>query len=114
MKTNSISFGNVTAVTGKPKTIAKLNKKLNHEKSRGNLIIRDVTTMYKNVSSAGEMAQAAQRGELVDIYITGDDIKRIKDKEQGWRSLSDILCNITNYFNANTMRTNEVIENLNI
>lgn len=112
MKASSISFGRVIAVSGKSKKMDKVNKKLLPHAKTGKVMIKDVTYYYKNASPVGEMAQAAQRGESIDIYITGKDINKIKEKQPGWRSIRDILVNIEDYFSANDMFVSEVVEKI--
>lgn len=109
MKTAQVSFGKVVAVRGKPKKMDKINKKLYPYAKNGQIMIKDVTAFYKNASSDGEMAQAAQRGESVDIYITGSDIKKIQQKEPGWKCIKDILGNVEDYFCVNQMFIGDAI-----
>ncbi len=112
MKTSSVTFGSVIAVSGKSKKMDKVNKKLLPYAKTGKVMIKDVTSFYRNASPAGEMAQAAQRGESVDIYITGSDIEKIKKKQYGWRSIRDILGNLEDCFSANPMFVSDVVDKI--
>ena len=112
MKSADVSFKRVVAVTGKPKKLQKINKKLFHHAQNGQVMIKDVTYLYKNAPSNGELAQAAQRGEMVDVYITGDDIAKIKAKQQGWKSINDILSNVQEYFSINPLLLNEAVDKI--
>ncbi len=112
VKTSEITFGRVIAVCGKPKKMQKINRKLSSYAQNGIVKIQDVTSMYKNAPSSGELAQAAQRGELVDIYITGDDVRKVKEKQQGWNNIREILRNIQDSFNVNQMFISEAVEKI--
>lgn len=110
MKTAQVSFGKVVAVRGKPKKMDKINRKLYPYAKSGKVMIKDVTSFYRNASSDGEMAQAAQRGEYVDVYITGDDIKKIQQKEPGWKCIKDILGNVEDYLCVHQMLISDVVD----
>ncbi len=112
MKTSEITFGRVIAVYGKPKKMQKVNSRLGSYAQNGLVKIQDVTSMYRSAPSSGELAQAAQRGELVDIYITGDDVSKIKHKNKGWNNIREILRNLEDSFNANQMFISEVVEKI--
>ena len=111
METNNVSFGKVIAVHGKPKKMNKLMKKLEGELKTNNIMMRDVTSTYKNASPFGELARAAQNGEKVDIFITGNDIQKV-NKEEGWLSLSDLLSHIQAFYDANKVNIFDILENI--
>lgn len=112
MKTSEVSFGRVVAVYAKPKKMTKVNKKLFPQTKTGKVMIKDITSMYKHVSSAGEMAQAAQRGDSIELYITGDDVSKVVQKQSGWKSIKEILGNIDEYFDASQMFVSDIVDNI--
>ena len=82
MAIGSVSFGSVVAVSGKLNNMRKFDSvmKSNCKYKTGNIMQKDVTSHYKNASSTGLMAQSAQRGEPVQIFITGDDLLNVKQR----------------------------------
>ena len=112
MSINGISFGSVVAVSGKKSKINKLNNKLKSQALNGNIIMKDVTQHYKHATSSGLMAQAAQRGNSVEIYITGKDVEKIKTRQQGWETLDGILSNLSSYICAEEMSLGDVFEKI--
>lgn len=109
---SDVSFGRVLAIYAKPKKMNQINKKLSPYVDNGKVMIKNVTSFYKHASTSGEMAQAAQRGEVVDIFITGDDINKIKKQQSGWRSMRDILVNIEDCINAGSMYISDVVSKI--
>ena len=112
MLTSGVSFGKVIAVSGNPKKMMIVNKKLYPYTQNGTVMIKDVTSFYKNVPPHGELALAAQNGEIVDLYITREDVLNVKNKKDGWKSIQDILVNLEDSFSANKMFLNEVISRI--
>ncbi|MCD7740315.1 MAG: hypothetical protein LUH11_03095 [Candidatus Gastranaerophilales bacterium] len=96
---NNISFGSVIAVSGKPQKVNKVSSKLYTQVRLGDIIMKDVTSVYKNASSSGMLAQSAQNGDKVEIYITGNDVDKVKNKALNWDTLGGILSNLSTYFN---------------
>lgn len=112
MKASNVTFGRVVAVTGNPKKMDKINKKLMPHAQNGVVMIKDVTYLYKNAPSNGELAQAAQRGELVNLYVTGDDINKIKEKQSGWKYIKDIMAHIQDCFSINPLFISESVDKI--
>lgn len=109
MTINNVSFGSVIALSGRPNKINKINKKLHSYAQEGNVIMKDVTNYYQNASSQGVLAQSAQKGDKVEIYITGEDIEKVKNKDNNWKTVEGILSNLTSYFNTDRMNIGEAI-----
>lgn len=112
MSIGKISFGSVIAVSGKKKKVNKVNQKLTDKIQSGEIMIKDVTRAYINLPSWGAMAQAAQRGEKVEIYITGDDVQKVKRREQNWDTINGILSNLTSYHNVNENPVKDIVNNI--
>lgn len=108
MSINNISFGRVIAISGKPKKIERLNDSLKPYKQAEKVIVRDVTHIYKDAYGDGLMTQAASRGEKVSVYITGEDIPKLKQM----KSMNGILSNLQAYYNLGTMSVREAIEKI--
>ena len=112
MSVGNVSFGSVVAVSGKAGKINKVNNRLHPQSRNGNVIMKDVTEHYKHASSYGLMAQSAQKGDKVEIYITGNDVSKVKDKAKGWDTLDGILSNLSSYFNIDKMSVNDVVDKI--
>lgn len=112
MKTANISFGKVTAVSGRPSKVDKLNNRLEQRVRNGRLIKRDVTHIYKNAPSGYEIADAAAMGHKVEIYVTGEDVKKIKNRESGWNTLESVLSQITSYFSLSGTSIDQAVEKI--
>lgn len=112
MSVGRISFGRVIAVSGKEKKVQRINQILKPQTQSGNIMIKDVTKSYINSASWGAMAQAAQRGEKIEIYITGDDVQRVKRREQNWDTINGILSNLTSYQNVNEASVRDVVNDI--
>ena len=112
MKANNVSFGRVVAVSGKPKQIKRLNGRLAADAARGRVLMKDVTKNYINASSSGLMARAAQKGDTIEIYITGEDISKVKNREKNWTTIDGILANLEAYYRIGKMSISEIVENI--
>ena len=112
MSINKVSFGKVITAFGKPKKIERLNSFLSSSTSSDKVMIKDVTNIYKNSFTDGLMGQAAQRGEKVSLYITGDDIKKVKSREKNWNTMEGILSNLQGYCNLATMSVRDAAEKI--
>ena len=77
MSVNGVSFGSVVAVSGKHSKINKINNRLRPQAKMGNVIMKDVTEHYRHAPSSGLLAQSVQRGDKLEIYITGKSIKAL-------------------------------------
>ena len=109
MKTSNVSFGRVIALSGKESKINKINEKLAYKKQAGQLVIRDVTQHYKYAPSTGMLAKAAQRGDKVEIYITGEDVNKV-GKDAEWKNIDGILSHLSSYYDAAKMSIREAVE----
>lgn len=112
MAVSNVSFGSVVAISGKPGKINKVNNKMYMQSRLGNVMIKDVTSHYKKSSNFGLLAESAQKGDKVEIYITGADVAKVKDKQKSWDTLDGILSNMTTYFNIDKMSINEVVDRI--
>jgi phosphopantetheine adenylyltransferase len=61
----------------------------------------DVTHKYQFSSSSGALGKAVHNGERAIIYVTGNDVLRVKSKEKGWESIDSILYHMSDYINLN-------------
>ncbi|MCD7880001.1 MAG: hypothetical protein LUG16_08740 [Candidatus Gastranaerophilales bacterium] len=109
---NNLSFKSVIAVSGKKFQIDDLNDKLYNRAQSGNIIMKDVTEHYKNSSSSGTIAKAAQRGDKVEVYITDEDTQKVRNKEKGWNTLGGILSNIESYYSARKMSISSIFNKI--
>ena len=112
MSINPISFGKVTAVSGKPKKMDRLNASLSTEAKNGTVMIKDVTGLYKTSFIDGLMGQAAKKGDKVSIYITGNDIDKIKKREPNWDSINGIVSNLKEYYNLEIISVHDTIRRI--
>ncbi|MBE7704979.1 MAG: hypothetical protein E7Z90_04095 [Cyanobacteria bacterium SIG29] len=109
MKTTNVSFGKVIAISGKPAKMKKVNERLETRRKNGQLAMRDVTSYYKNASSGYSLADAAAKGDKVEIYITGDDLKKM-NKEPGWQTIQGILGHLTEYYNLAELSISDAVQ----
>ena len=107
MSVSSVSFGKVIAVSGKSKKVRYLRNEMS---KTPNVSVLDATDHYMSTITGGLLHKAAKRYDMIDIYITGEDYKSLKNQEEGWRDLNDILSHIDKYFNLRTTSTNTVKE----
>ncbi len=112
MSINPISFGKVTAVSGKPRKMDRLNESLSKEAKNGKVMIKDVTGLYKTSFIDGLMGQAAKKGDKVSVYITGNDIAKIKNREPNWDSINGIISNLQAYYNLETISVSDTIKRI--
>ena len=112
MAVTKVSFGTVLAVSGNPLKIKKINNTLIPHTSNGRLMMKDVTNQYAYSASDGLMAQAAQNGDRVELYITGDDVEKVHKKQRTWDTLEGILSHITSYFNVDRLYVNEAAQRI--
>ena len=112
MSVNGVSFGSVVAVSGKYGKINKINNRMHSQAKMGKVIMKDVTEHYKHAPSSGLLAQSVQRGDTLEIYITGKDVNKVKTKQSGWDTLDGILSNLSSYIQIDRMPTSEVVEQI--
>ena len=109
MKTANVSFGKVLAVYAKRSKIKKVNNALQDRANQGQLVMRDVTSNYYNAPTYGLLASAAQNGDTIEIYITGDDVKKV-GKEQGWTTIEGILSHMNACISGSKLRVEEIVD----
>ena len=112
MSINKVSFGQVIAAFGKPKKMERLNALIASSSKSDKVMIKDVTSSYKYSFTDGLMGQAAQRGERVSLYITGDDIKKVKNRDKHWKTMEGIRSNLQGYCNLATMSVRDAVEKI--
>lgn len=112
MSINKVSFGKVITAFGKPKKMERLNNLISSSGKSDKVMIKDVTNIYRNSFTDGLMGQAAQRGEKVSLYITGDDVQKVKNKEKNWNTMDGILSNLQGYCDLATMSVREAVEKI--
>ncbi len=101
MSVGKVSFGTVYAVSGRENRINNLNRMLNGPTRQGKIKIEDVTGNYRNAATNGKMAQAAQRGDRVSVYITGPDVHKVITRQPAWDTIGGILANMAAYYDVN-------------
>jgi len=109
---NNVSFGSVIAVSGKSNKINKVNKRLKSEADKGNVLMKDVTEKYVNSSASMVIAEAAQNGDRVEIYITGDDAKKVRAKHPEYDTIDGILSHMGAYFKIDKLSVGEIISRI--
>lgn len=105
MHVSNVSFGNLIAVYGSPKKVDKVDRKIGTK-----AMIKDVTTKYKTAMPVGVLAQAAQSGNKVKLYITNPERYYIETGCDGWSKISDIAEHIQDYYDVNKMSISEVTD----
>lgn len=111
MKTANVSFGKVIALSGKEAKLKRVNEKIAYKKQIGQVVSRDVTHEYVNAPSTGSLALAAQRGDRVEIYITGDDVKKF-GKQDGWKTMDDVLSHLSAYYDVAKLSITEAVDKI--
>ena len=113
MPIGDVSFGRVIAVTGKPRDVNRMNKRLKSYVNDGRILAYNVTEQYKyQLSTSGSISAAVARGEDAYVYVTKDDVKKVKDKQNGWNSIHGILSNMSRYINLNETRINKALDEI--
>ena len=111
MPVGNVSFGRVIALTGKPRAVERMNKRLKPMVNSGKILSYNVTDKYKNqLSTTGSISAAVGRGEEAYVYVTGNDVIKVKNKQKGWDSLLNILCNMSQYINLNETRVSKAVD----
>ena len=100
MNVSNISFGKITIVSGKPSNIRYINDLIENERKNGEVLMEDVTDYYRNSMSTGIISQEAKNGNDVFLYVTGNDINRIKSKAPNYRSIDGIISSFNSYINS--------------
>lgn len=111
MKTANVSFGKVLAVYGSQNKIKRVNEKLQPRANQRLVVMKDVTSSYIHSPSDGLLSTAARNGNTIEIYITGDDIKKI-NKEPHWKTIEGILSHIYTCFDAAKMSVSEIVDKI--
>ena len=105
MHVSNVSFGNLIAVYGNPKKIDKIDRKVGTT-----AMVKDVTAKYKSSKPSGVLAQAAQSGNKVKLYITNPERFYIVNGYDGWGTISDIAEHIQDYYDINKMSISQVTD----
>ncbi len=108
MNNLSISFGNIVTVSGKPNAMKCMNKDLEKRRKNGEVLIQDVTPEFVNGASTGVIAKEAQKGNSVFVYITGEDIKNLKN----YTSINGVISDMKEYINLTKTKMSEVTKRL--
>ena len=95
MKVSPVSFGQVIAVSGKPKKIQQLRDEIGNT---ANIARVDFTNYYKNTYSNGLIGMAARNNHAIDLYITGDDYSNFTKKRTGWQTMNEVSCQLDKYY----------------
>lgn len=105
MKVSPVSFGQVIAVTGKPKKIEQLRRETSY---MANVARVDYTEYYAKSYSTGLLGDAVRNKELIDFYITGKDYDSFTKKERGWETMAEVSCQLDKYYNLGREGVNAV------
>ena len=111
MKTANVSFGKVFAVYAKKNKIKKVNNMLQDSANQGQLVMKNVTSNYYNAPSYGLLSTAANSGDTIQIYITGDDVKKI-NKESDWTTIDGILSHINVCISGEKLKPEEIVHRI--
>ncbi len=111
MKVSNVSFGKVIAVSGKESKMKRVKEKLASKALPGTVIVRDVTEKYRYAPLTGSLAMAAQKGDRVEIFVTGDDVKKF-NKVEGWKTMDDVLSNLSAYYELAKMSISEAVDSI--
>ncbi len=103
-----ISFGKVITVSGSSGNILRLNNKVLNTKNRQPVLIQDVTSIYKNAPRTGILARAAEQGDTVNLYITGDDVSKVQKQQKGWHNTDYVLSHMTDYYSTSEMSVKQI------
>lgn len=110
MTIGNVSFGRVIAVTGTYKKAGKLQNRMKQQIKQDKVLVYDVTNKYRYASTGGVLANSASRGDCSLVYVTGKDVKKIKDKEIGWDTLDGILSHMSQHIDLNKESTNRAVD----
>lgn len=111
MKASSVSFGKVIALSGKESKIKKVNSKLAGVIDSKQIIVRDYTSFYQNAPSSGSLAQAAQKGDKIEIYVTGGDVKKM-GKFPDWKTPEGVLSHLSCCYDLAMISIGEAVEKI--
>lgn len=105
MEVGNVSFGSVIAVSGGQRNMKKFSEAIRRSPKykQGDILQKDVTSHYKYASRNGLMARAAQSGQDVDIYITGEDLQNVRQRKDGWDTLDGILMQLSKFVNVDRL-----------
>jgi hypothetical protein len=94
-----VSFGQVIAVTADEKKSKRLRWRLNAKIENYEVMHKDATSYFRNSISSYALGNAAKHDNKVDIYITGDELHKVRNHEKpDWDSLEGILSHMGKYF----------------
>ena len=110
MEVGRVSFGNVIAVSGRANCVKQLDNLVRSQQlfKNGQIMQQDVTSHYKYAPKTGLMAQSAQRGEPVFIYITGEDLKKFKKKN----TLDVLLSNLSGFVSLYRIKPEDAVQKI--
>lgn len=114
MEVGNVSFGGVVAVSGKQWNMQKFSEAMRKsvDYRNGDIMQRDVTSHYKYAARNGLMARAAQSGQSVNIYITGEDAQFVRERKDGWDTLDGILMQLTKFVNVDRMNPEAAVQSV--
>ncbi len=112
MNISPISFGKVITVSGRPSKMRHLNNKVSNTKHRQPIIMQDVTYIYKNAPRTGILARAASQGDVVNMYVTGDDVSKVQKQKQGWHNVDYVLSHMTDYYSTSESSVRSIAQEI--
>lgn len=99
MNVQNVSFGRVFAVTGTQEQTDLLKYKMGQSIKKGNVMMFDVTQNFVRSRSDGVLGSAVRNGDSAVVYVTGNDVKKVKNLEKGWNNIDGVLSHISEHIN---------------
>ena len=114
MTVQKVSFGSVIAVYGNDKKLNKILRRVREDGKNHDIIRKDVTSQYVNSASSGLLSQAAQKGDRIDIYITGkEDTSKYNNKAEKWDTIDGVLSHLSKApYNANRLSIGDILSGI--
>lgn len=112
MQVQNVSFGKVFAVTGTKEQTNLLKYKMIQPIKKGNVMLFDVTQNFVRSHSEGVLGSAVRRGDMAHVYVTGNDVKKVKNLEKGWQNLDGILNHISEHINLKKVNVGKAVNML--
>lgn len=112
MQVQNVSFGKVFAVTGTKEQTNLLKYKMIQPIKKGNVMLFDVTQNFVSSHSEGVLGTAVRNGDTAIVYVTGNDVKKVKNLENGWQNLDGVLSHISEHINLKKVNVGKAVNML--
>ena len=111
----NVSVGNVVAILGRHEKMKGFHDIISKDNAlKRRIALRDVTSKYQYAPSNGLMAQSAQRGDSVEILITGKDLENMSNRVDGWDTMDGLLTKLTSFIKLDNIKPEVAIQKLGI